>query len=227
MAFRSNETSQENRIRAERYLLSNLLDLPKSDYQQSQKTLNKIMNEMGAAVDAYPVWHPFILDKEKWIFCNVPHKNTGYPKIDHTIYFVNGFITSPYNEASNYGQDVIDAINAIPTVHGVVFTAEKLPVTLYNVGTTSILVRCIWPEAESNDGTLSLKAVLPKLLSTALKLYEKQEGVISSEDLLPYLLGSPHGKRSSLFVNQETGHVLKKQWSLLMESGVLQPYFEC
>ncbi len=225
MTFRANEISQVNRSDAERYLLSNLRSLSKSEYQRSQTHLSNIMDDLGSVVDAYPIWHPLILEKEKWVFCNTPHKNYGYPKLDHTVFFVNGFITCPYNEASNYGQDVIDAINKIPPIHGVVITANKLPVTLYHEDTTAIMVKCNWSEAENGDGTLSLKSALPKLLSTALKLNELQQGLISSEDMLPYLLGKPHGKRSSLFVNQETGQALKKQWSFLMESGVVPPYF--
>ncbi|ENW24075.1 hypothetical protein F925_01767 [Acinetobacter lwoffii NCTC 5866 = CIP 64.10 = NIPH 512] len=221
MVFRANEISQESRINAKRYLLSNLKDLPESDRQNSRQYLENIMDELGAVVDGYPIWHPLIVDKSKWMFYTRPHRDAGYAKLDHTVFFVNGFITCPYNEASNYGQDVIDAINAIPPTHGVHITAEKIPVTLYNLGTTSILVRCIWPEASSNDQSLSLSAIMPKLLSTAVKINEMGETSFSLEEMLPYLLGQPHGKRSSLFVNQATGLAIKKMWQNILNSEMI------
>ena len=39
----------------------------------------------------------------------------------------------------------------------------------------------------------------------------------------PYFLGRPHGGRSSLFVNQETGQAMKTVWTALINSGVFGP----
>jgi hypothetical protein len=39
----------------------------------------------------------------------------------------------------------------------------------------------------------------------------------------PYLLGAPHGSRSSLFVTQETGQTIKKVWNLLINTGMFGP----
>lgn len=221
MAFRANEISQELKLRAKRDLLSNLRNLSDIDRQRSLQYLEEIMDELGPVVDGYPIWHPLIVDKSQWMFYTRPHRDTGYAKLDHTVFFVNGFITCPYNEASNYGQDVIDAVNAIPPIHGVHITAEKIPVTLYNEGTTSILVRCIWPEAFDDDQLLSLSAVMPKLLSTAVTINELGQASFSLEEMLPYLLGQPYGKRSSLFVNQATGLAIKKIWQNILDSKML------
>lgn len=42
----------------------------------------------------------------------------------------------------------------------------------------------------------------------------------------PYILGSPHGRRSSLFVNQESGQAMKKVWEALIASGMFGPSYE-
>lgn len=221
MAFRANEIALEKRLQAERYLLSNLINLPEEDRQKSREYLSEVIDELGPVIDRYPIWHPLIIDKSKWQFYTTPHRDTGYLKLDHTVFFVNGFITCPYNEASNYGQDVIDAINAIPPIHGVCITAEKIPVTLYNSDTTSILVKCIWPQEVKKDKTLSLSAIMPKLLDIAVKINEMGHESFSLDDMLPYLLGTPCGKRASLFVDQPTGLQIKKSWQSFIDSGMM------
>lgn len=43
------------------------------------------------------------------------------------------------------------------------------------------------------------------------------------ERMRPHFLGMPCGKRSSLFVNQETGQAMKKIWEALIYSGMYGP----
>ena len=43
------------------------------------------------------------------------------------------------------------------------------------------------------------------------------------EPMLPYFLGRPHGRRSSLFVNQGTGQAMKKVWNALINTGMFGP----
>ena len=43
------------------------------------------------------------------------------------------------------------------------------------------------------------------------------------ETMRYYILGSPHGSRSSLFVNQETGQALKNIWKALIHTGMFGP----
>lgn len=221
MAFRANEISEENKIQAERYLLSNLTNLPEVDRKKSRNYINQVINELGPVINQYPIWHPLIIDKSKWQYYTKPCREIGYTKLDHTVFFVNGFITCPYNEASNYGQDIIDAVNAIHPIHGIQITAEKIPVTLYNFDTTSILVKCIWPQSLKEDQTLPLSAIMPKLLDTAVKINEMGHSSFSLEEMESYLLGTPCGKRSSLFVDQTTGLAIKKMWQSILNSGML------
>ena len=60
------------------------------------------------------------------------------------------------------------------------------------------------------------------MLQSFLKLQKHFRQAWSWEDRLPYLLGEPHGQRSSLFVNQETGMAMKKVY----QSLVLARFFE-
>lgn len=221
MAFRANEVALENKLEAERILLSNLKDLSELERQKSRAYLQEAIDELGPVVDKYPIWHPLIVDLSKWQFYNMPHREASYPKLDHTVFFVNGFITCPYNAASNYGQDVIDAVNAFPPIHGVTITAEKAPVTLYNSDTTAVLVKCIWHTASGEGNTLPISAIMPKVLATAVEINKMGHASFSLNDMEPYLLGQPCGKRSSLFVDQNTGLAIKKIWQGLIDSGMI------
>jgi hypothetical protein len=40
------------------------------------------------------------------------------------------------------------------------------------------------------------------------------------ETMRPYLLGQPHGSRSSLFVTQDTALAIKNVYSAMVESGM-------
>lgn len=40
-----------------------------------------------------------------------------------------------------------------------------------------------------------------------------------------YLLGSPHGQSSSLFVSKETGTVMKNIWNSLIYTGMFGPLY--
>ena len=222
MAFRANEAAIENRKNAERYLLSNLKELSKQERDASHKYLSDLMDRMGPVIDSYPIWHPFLVDKSNWTFYRRPKSDNGYSKIDHTIYFRNGFITCPYNAASNYGQDVIDAVEALPVLDGIKITAKKLPVTLYNLDTTAILVECEWDYSIDKEGNISWESIAPLLLERALNIYKQGMKSFSLEEMMDdYLLGKPCGKRSSLFVGQETGLRINKMWKMIMDSQMI------
>lgn len=222
MAFRANEVIIENRLNAERYLLSNLSDLSKEQRQESRDYLEKLMDDMGPVITAYPIWHPLIIDKRKFVFHRNPSRETGYSKIDHNVFFTNGFITCPYNLASNNGQDVIDAINKLPVIKGVCFTAEILPVKLYHSDTTAILVKCEWANAYNDDGSIDIAAITPKLMSTALEMYNHGVKSFTIDEMMDdYLLGKPCGKRSSLFVKQDAGLKIRNIWNVCLDSEMV------
>ena len=43
------------------------------------------------------------------------------------------------------------------------------------------------------------------------------------ETMRPHFLGCPHGSRSSLFVHQETGQVIRNIWNALIHTGMFGP----
>lgn len=222
MAFRANEAALESRRDAERYLLSNLKELSREERDVSRKYLNDLMDRMGPVIDRYPVWHPLLVDKSRWTFYRRPAPEVGYLKMDHNIYFRNGFITCPYNAASNHGQDVIDAVASLPVIDGIKITAKKLPVKLYNLDTTSILVECEWDYSLDEEGNISWESIAPLLLETALNIHKQGMKSFSIEEMMEdYLLGKPCGKRSSLFVGQDTGLRINKMWKSIMDSRMI------
>jgi hypothetical protein len=51
----------------------------------------------------------------------------------------------------------------------------------------------------------------------------KRSAAETWDTMRPYFLGRPHGSRSSLFVNQETGQAIKKVWEALTHTDMFGP----
>ena len=64
---------------------------------------------------------------------------------------------------------------------------------------------------------------VPLLLEQELPCWRWSDVGETWETMLPYFLGRPHGRRSSLFVNRETGQVMKTIWSALINTGMFGP----
>ena len=56
---------------------------------------------------------------------------------------------------------------------------------------------------------IPMSRAVPLLLEKEVPAWRKFDVDQSWETMRPFLLGSPHGSRSSLFVNQETGQSIK------------------
>tara|TARA_R110002167_G_scaffold92849_9_gene249227 strand:+ start:759 stop:1172 length:414 start_codon:yes stop_codon:yes gene_type:complete len=129
-----------------------------------------------------------------------PSRESGYEGLDHTIHFMNAFITCPYEDESS----VIDSVNKFPWNRLAVISAEHINVKLCNFGTNPILVKCDWEQTIPFDG-ISKNLAIPLLLEQELACWGHSQFAEIWETMRPYFLGIPSGKRSSLFVNQETG----------------------
>ncbi|APV37756.1 hypothetical protein [Acinetobacter soli] len=219
MAFRADEKNKEGREFAERYLLSQLTKLNDTDFQKSKYTLIDLMDELGPVVDTYPTWHPLVSDKRKTYDCIYPNTDCGYEGLDHTIAFTNGFITCPYGN----GQEVIDSVNQLKYNPAAEITAEFLDVKLYSTEAKAILVRCKWNKKLASDGTIPLSIAIPLLLENELPMWRESDVAETWDSMRMYFLGQPHGRRSSLFVNQETGQGIKKIWESLINTGMFGP----
>ena len=64
---------------------------------------------------------------------------------------------------------------------------------------------------------------VPLMLEVEVPNWRHSEVAECWDTMKPYLLGAPHGSRSSLFVNQETGQVIKSIWNSIINTGMFGP----
>lgn len=217
MAFRADESARAGFDEVEAYLVPRSID--PSQRERSRDVLRTIIDELGPVVDSYPTWHPLVWKHDDRHPATTPSKDCGYRGLDHTRFFANGFITCPYGD----GQEVIDSVGKLERHPLASITAERLEVQLYNPTAAPILVKCEWDRHLSNDGTIPLTIALPLLLEKELPCWHWSQVAETWETMRPYFLGQPHGSRSSLFVNQETGQAIKKVWNALIYTGMFGP----
>lgn len=217
MPFRANDAAQLMAESATSYLLPR--ELSDKEIRRSKVRLAEILTDFGPAIERYPLWHPLVSSHNSGEPCTVPEPRCGYSHLDHTVLFANGFVTCPYGD----GQSVIDSVNSIEFDDLIRVSVEKLDVKLYHPEATPILVTARWNRPMLSDGTIPLRLALPLLLDKQIQYWRSAQVAETWEDMRPYILGVPHGSRSSLFVNQMTGQRLKKIWNELISSGMFGP----
>ncbi|MBL4869072.1 MAG: hypothetical protein JKY67_22140 [Pseudomonadales bacterium] len=94
---------------------------------------------------------------------------------------------------------------------------------LYNEATTPILVTCEFAKPLEATGMIPAAIAVPLMLQKEVPCHEWAERGEPWESMHYYLLGEPHGSRSSLFVSQETGLAMKKIWNLIVNTGMFGP----
>ena len=219
MAFRADEAARSGYDEVERYLVLRARDADELQRERGREVLREIADELGPVVSAYPTWHPLVCNHDDRHPVTTPSDRCGYKGLDHTRYFVSGFITCPYGD----GQDVIDSVAKLPYHPAASITAEKLDVKLYNQQATPILVKCNWNTPLPMDGMIPLSVAMPLLLEKEIPCWKWAQVAETWETMRSYFLGSPHGSRSSLFVSQETGQSMKKIWEALIYTGMFGP----
>lgn len=220
LSFRAQEAAESNKESALRYFLSRL-EVSPDERARSKEVLEDLIFELGPVIDRYPTWHPIVSD-----YPRIPGREyedganrMRFPGIDHTVWMAHGFITCPYGD----GQEVIDGVNKLCPSHIAHLTAERLDVKLYNADAQPILVRCNWERSLLEDGTIPLSIAAALLLSHEVPIWTRSEVAETWETMRGNFLGVPHGSRSSLFVNQETGQGLKKLWNTVIYTGMYGP----
>ncbi|WMY75407.1 hypothetical protein RHD99_05455 [Buttiauxella selenatireducens] len=218
MAFRSYESAQENF----EYALSRLLpkEGTKEVREKAKNVLMDICEKYGPVIDSYPSWHPLVTtsNKQGWPLTR-PCPENGYKGLDHTVLFANAFITCPYDG----GKEVIASVSNRPEHHAASITAAEIDAVLYHPLATPILVTCDWGRP------LNLDKTIPKSLAVALMLEEEipqwRDAQLAEtwETMRPYFLGRPHGARSSLSVDQDTGQAMKTVWNAIINTGMYGP----
>lgn len=219
MAFRADEVARIGYERVEAYLVPRPRDAEESVRARSKEALLDIVDELGPVIDTYPTWHPLVCNHDSEHPVTTPSAQCGYKGLDHTRYFANGFITCPYGD----GEEVIDSVNALPIHPVATISAERLDVQLYNPMATPILVKCEWDRPLSNNRMIPLSLAMPLLLEQEVPCWRWSQLAETWETMRPYFLGSPHGARSSLFVEQETGQAIKKVWNAIIHTGMYGP----
>ena len=219
MAFRADEAARIGVEEVEAYLVPRARDADETQRARSREALWDIIDELGPVVDSYPTWHPLVCNHDSRHPTTTPSEQCGYTGLDHTRFFAKGFITCPYGD----GQDVLDSVAALPYHPIATISAEKLDVQLYNPNATPILVKCNWEKSLGMDGMIPLSIAMPLLLDKEIPCWQWAEVAETWESMRPYFLGRPHGSRSSLFVNQETGQAIKKIWNALIYTGMFGP----
>ena len=218
MAFRADEARSNGYELARNYLISRSIDY--TERARSEEMLLDLTETYGPVIDAYPHWHPLVSshpDLENPI--TTPQRECGYKGLDHTICFVHAFVTCPYGD----GQEVMDSVKQIPHHSVAPISAERLDAQLYNSSANPILVRCEWSRPLQIDGMIPKSLAVPLILEREVPCWTSAQLAETWETMRPYLLGCPHGSRSSLFVNQETGQVIKKIWNALINTGMFGP----
>lgn len=221
MAFRADEAARVGYEEVEAYLIPRPRNSDESKWDQSKHALRNIVAELGPVVRTYPTWHPLVCNHDEHDPVTTPSERCGYKGLDHTRYFVNGFVTCPYDD----GQSVIDSVAALPCHSDAVVVAERLDVNFYNTQATAILVKCKWNKPLPADGMIPSSIVVPLILEKEMPNRQWSKFAETWDSMRPYFLGSPHGSRSSLFVNQETGQTIKRIWESLIHTGMFGPIY--
>lgn len=221
MAFRADEAEEEGREEVFRYLISNKIPVP--DKARSEETLYKLINTYGPVVHAYPSWHPLVSSAPpKDIRCfppTVPGQDCGYHGLDHTVHLRNAFITCPYDD----GERIFESVENLNDSGIARISAERLDVKFYMPDAKPVLVKCEWLRHTSNIGTIPIRLVLPLVLEQEIPHWRDAKVAESWETMRPYILGRPHGSRSSLFVDEKTGQSMKNFWNLMINTGMYGP----
>ena len=217
MAFRADEAAASGYERAKSFLVSR--HFSQIERERAEEALLSIVDELGPVVDGYPTWHPLVTNHDDRNPECYPSDRCGYKGLDHTVLFAHGFITCPYHS----GDRVIESVDALPAHHSASISAEKLDVTFYNTGTVAVLVRCEWTSPLEAGNTVPKSVAVPLMLEKELPVWRWSQRAETWETMRPYLLGAPHGSRSSLFVTQQTALAMKNIYLAMVETGMFGP----
>jgi hypothetical protein len=212
MEFRAPIAAAEHKAQAIRYLTKEL-----KDPEAGQRVLADLFDELGNAVADYPDWHPILTapphSKTEHIYGLTQLKT--YNGIDHTVKFVRGFITCPYSD--DRADKLVEAVNRVPGLN-----ARRLREPLYADNAYPVVVIANEVELEA-DGTIWNRDALAWFVQQTVKAAKDAQVAETWWNVRSLILGSPHGSRSSLFVNQHTGVHMRKILEALNNSGIFGP----
>jgi hypothetical protein len=217
MAFRADEAASGGYERAHGYLVSRRVSPERR--AKAESVLLDIIDQCGPVVEAYPTWHPLVSSHDVRQPETYPNERCGYTGLDHTIYFAHGFVTCPFHGCER----IIESVENLSAHPSADITAEELDVEFYAEGTTPVLVRCEWSRILDIGKLVPKSLAVPLMLEQELPCWRWAERAEPWEAMRPYLLGVPHGSRSSLFVSQETALAMKNIYMAMVHSGMYGP----
>jgi hypothetical protein len=142
----------------------------------------------------------------------------AYEELDHTTEFVRGFVTCPYSEDA--ADRLVDAVGQVPGLY-----ARRLDEPLYSDHAHPVMVVAMNVELEA-DGTIRSRDALAWFAQQTAGEATGAQVAETWWNIRSNLLGSPHGSRSSLFVNQYTGAHIRKILEAMNASGMFGPIKE-
>ena len=215
LEFRSPTVAAQQNAAAKLYLTKSL-----RDKVAGHTVMERLIAELGNVTDRFPDWHPILTlppRKSDEHISSLQQLKT-YEGLDHTIEFVRGFVTCPY--AEDAADRLVSAANAVPNLE-----ARRLPGPLYSDKAYPVVVAARNVELEA-DGTIRSRDALRWFVSLSASEAATSRVAETWWNIRSYVLGLPHGSRSSLFVNQHTGAHMRKILEAMNESGMFGPVKE-
>lgn len=209
MEFRSNSVATQQDNEAISYLTKNL-----SDPLAAEVRVQELIEKLGHCVATYPDWHPIL---------TAPPSNTShyvsslyqvhaYRHNDHTRCFVRGFVTCPYSEER--ADKLVSELNGVSGLW-----ARRLDEPLYSDDAYPVVVEACEVILEA-DGTIRSRDALAWFVQKMAQSAATAQVAETWWNMRTYILGRPHGSRSSLLVNQYTGGHMRKILEALNNSGM-------
>lgn len=212
MEFRNPTASAEANMNAMKYLTQNL-----SVPEKGREEVESLIKVLGTSITSYPSWHPILTIPRGQ---GEDHGDLGrlYTGIDHTIKFVRGFVTCPYSEVK--ANALVDYVNTLTGL-----SAYRTDTKLYSDHAYPVVVEATEVMLEA-DGTIRSRDALAWCAQELVRNAQHAQVAETWWSMRSYLLGEPHGSRSSLLVNQYTGGHMRKILEALNNSGMYGPVKE-
>lgn len=215
MEFRSPTVAAQQNAKAITYLTKNL-----KDQEAGRRAVQSLIEELGNAIEAYPDWHPILTAPPRHGSEHIGSLTqvATYDGADHTTEFVRGFVTCPYSDEG--ANRLVEAVRQVPGLD-----AYRLDQPLYADSAHPVVVVALDVQLEA-DGTIRSRDALAWFAQLSAAEATGAQVAETWWNIRSLILGSPHGSRSSLFVNQHTGVHMRKILEAMNASGMFGPIKE-
>lgn len=217
MEFRANQSVTRLNSQAADYFTKNL-----SDRVVGLELFNQVQKRLGNAIESLPDWHPILTaptERPRFHWHASSYSSLPlYDLCDHTWEFVRGILTCPYSEAN--ADKLVEAVNQVQGL-----SAERLEGALYMDNAFPVLIEAGEVQLEA-DGTIRSRDALAWFVQATVKHAREAQVAETWWNVRKLTLGSPHGARSSLVVNDYTGRHMRKILETLNDSGMFGPIKE-